>query len=102
MICSRPNRSRTTRRTLPSPVTTGKMDFAGNLDLLANTQFSNELLNNSPDLRRSLTAIIGQVNKVLAIKVTGTIKEPKFKTETVLPVTQIVDTVKSIFEGILK
>ncbi len=66
----------------------GKIGFEGNLDFNLSAELNAELIKDSPDLRKFTSAIMGNL---LAIKVTGTLQKPEFK--TVIPV-------KALFRGI--
>ena len=57
----------------------GNMGFDGALDFTVYTNANKNVIKDSPDLRKFLTAIVGELSGAIAIKVSGTIKEPKFR-----------------------
>ena len=56
----------------------GNMDFEKNLDFLIAAQFSDEIIEDSIDLRKVITSAIGEVSKIVSIKLTGNIQKPKY------------------------
>ncbi|TRZ47770.1 DUF748 domain-containing protein [bacterium] len=56
----------------------GNMGFDGALDFTVYTNANKNVIKDSPDLRKFLAAIVGELSGAIAVKVSGTIKEPKF------------------------
>jgi hypothetical protein len=58
---------------------TGNMGFDGALDFTVYTTANKNVIQDSPDLRKFFTAILGELSGAIAVKVGGTIKDPKFR-----------------------
>ncbi len=74
----------------------GKFGFDGTLDFTLYTEVNKDLINESPDIRKFTTAILGNLSDALTIQLSGTIQEPKYK---VVPVA--TDLIKNITDFIL-
>ena len=74
----------------------GKLGFDGALDFTLYTEVNQNLINDSPDIRKFTTAILGNLSDALTIKLSGTIQQPKYK---VVPVA--TDLIKNITDFIL-
>jgi len=74
----------------------GKLGFDGTLDFTLYTEVNKNLINDSADIRKFTTAILGNLSDALTIKVSGTIQQPKYK---VVPVA--TDLIKNITDFIL-
>jgi len=73
---------------------TGKLQFDGSLDLALNSQINEDLLKDSPDLRKITSAVLGNL---LVIKISGTIQKPEYK---IVPGTkEIINQIKRFFFG---
>jgi hypothetical protein len=73
---------------------TGKLQFDGSLDLALNSQINENLLKDSPDLRKITSAVLGNL---LVIKISGTIQKPEYK---IVPGTkEIINQIKRFFFG---
>ncbi len=90
---------------ISQPVTleaAGWMDFDGNLNFDVVTEFSEEMLAQSDSIKKAITAILTQGDSYLTIKITGSLKEPKYSMSStgVLRKTRnlLFDSLKSIFE----
>jgi len=79
--------------------TVGFVDFDGRIDLLMNTHIIQDLIEGSSDAARTANMFISQAGNYMGkIKVTGTLKEPKYK----IYATPIKDAFKGEIEGFLK
>jgi len=80
----------------------GWIDFGGNINFDVATEFSSEMIASSASFKKALTAILTEGEAYLTIKVTGTLKEPKYAVSPtgVLHKTKklLIDGWKSIFE----
>lgn len=78
----------------------GNIDFDGNIDFKVTTQLAEGLIKNPTDLQGIFSSILSQSTNAITIKLTGTIKEPKYK---IIPIPgQIFKKAKDfIFEEIL-
>ncbi|RJP27621.1 MAG: DUF748 domain-containing protein [Candidatus Omnitrophota bacterium] len=76
---------------------TGKVGFDGALDISVLTNFNEEVIKDSADVRKFVTAVWGQLRKSMAIKITGTIKDPKYKVVP-MPV-DIIKNIKDFLKG---
>ncbi|MFA5059210.1 MAG: AsmA-like C-terminal region-containing protein [Candidatus Omnitrophota bacterium] len=56
----------------------GWIDFAGNLNFDVLSEFSDEVIEQSSSLRKTITAFLTQTGDYLKIKLTGSLKEPKY------------------------
>jgi len=72
----------------------GNIDFERNLELLITTQFSNELINSSEDLRKVITSAIGQASQIVSVKLSGTLEKPKYSI-----IFKPVDILKKVLKG---
>ena len=57
----------------------GRLGFDGTLDLTAYTEINKNLIRDSADLRKFTAAILGELGNAIVIKISGTLKEPKYK-----------------------
>lgn len=72
----------------------GKLEFDGSVDLTLNSQINEDLLKDSPDVRKFTSAVLGNL---LVIKIGGTIQKPEYK---VVPGTkEIFKQIKRFFLG---
>ncbi|MFH1202090.1 MAG: AsmA-like C-terminal region-containing protein [Candidatus Omnitrophota bacterium] len=72
----------------------GTCDFAGNLNAKAVTKFSEELVKeDSQTLEKIVGALLSQAQQYVAVKITGTLTNPKYKVQP---------QVENIIEGIFK
>ncbi len=80
----------------------GWMDFNQKVNFDINAEFSDDTIASSESLKKSLTAILTQGNNLLGIKLTGSLKEPKYtlsKTAIIRKATDLlINGLKSIFE----
>jgi len=72
----------------------GNMDFEKNLDFLIAAQFSDEIIEDSVDLRKVITSAVGEISKIISVKLTGNIQKPKYSI-----ILKPVDYLKGILEG---
>ena len=72
----------------------GNMDFEKNLDFLIAAQFSNDIIEDSVDLRKIITSAVGEISKIISVKLTGNIQKPKYSI-----IFKPVDYLKRILEG---
>lgn len=56
----------------------GWVDFAGKLNFDITAQFSQKAIEESNSIKKALTTILSQTNDYLTIKLTGSLKEPKY------------------------
>jgi len=76
---------------------TGKLGFDGSLDFTIYSKANKEIIRESADLRKFITAVIGELSQAIAIKLTGTLDKPKFK---VIPLPlEIIKTIKDFLLG---
>ena len=67
----------------------GNFDFAGNLDFNVIANFSEELQNKeSQNLKQLISSFLTQAQQFIAVKVTGTFKQPNYK---IVPRTEPVE-----------
>jgi hypothetical protein len=70
----------------------GKIGFDGSLNLNLNSQINEELVRESPDLRKFTSAVFGNL---LVIRVSGTVQKPEYK---VVPATkELIKQIKRFF-----
>lgn len=74
----------------------GKAGFDGSLDLTVYNEVNKELVKESTDIRKFVTAILGQLGNNIVVKVSGTLQKPKY---SIVPLP--VDMIKSIKDFIL-
>ena len=74
----------------------GKMDFDGNLDFTIYSTANKQLIRDSADIRKFFAAVVGELSGAIAVKLTGTVKDPKF---SMIPMP--VDLIKNIKNFIL-
>jgi len=74
----------------------GKIDFDGNLDFTIYSTANKNVIRESVDIRKFITAIVGEISGAIAIKLTGTVKDPKFH-----PIPMPLDLIKNIKDFIL-
>lgn len=70
----------------------GKIGFNTSLDLLLHADINENLLTDSPDLRKFTSLIVGNL---LDVKIGGTMQEPKYK--VVPPTKEIIESIKRFF-----
>jgi hypothetical protein len=71
----------------------GSLGFDGGLDFEAECKFSQEYVQNSPDLRKFITNLFSQLQENLTLKITGNVKKPQY---SVIPVKINVDLLKPL------
>ncbi|MFH1360915.1 MAG: DUF748 domain-containing protein [Candidatus Omnitrophota bacterium] len=82
----------------------GWLDFAGNLNFYLFSRFSEETIARSESLKKIITAVLTQTDNYLTIRLTGTLKEPRYLVipESVDVIKRagdfILDTLQNIFE----
>jgi len=74
----------------------GSIGFDGSLAFSVYAKVNKELLKESADIRKFITAILGEISSAISINVGGTIKQPKY---TLIPLP--VDLIKNIKDFIL-
>lgn len=74
----------------------GKVGFDGSLDFTVYTKVNKDLINDSADLRKFVTAVWGELRNVMAIRITGTIQKARYR---VIPMP--VDLIRNIKNFIL-
>jgi len=57
----------------------GNVDFAGNIDFKVTTQLAEGLVKDITDLKGIFSSILAQSTNAITIKLSGTVKEPKYK-----------------------
>lgn len=57
----------------------GSVDFSGNLDFTLNAQLNQDLIQNSPSLKKSITQILSSASGAIIVKLTGNVQKPKYK-----------------------
>jgi hypothetical protein len=75
----------------------GKIGFDGSLNFTIYSQANKELIKDSPDIRKFLTAIVGELSSAIAIKLSGTIQKPKYH---IIPLPlDLIRNIKDFFLG---
>ncbi len=77
----------------------GSIDFAGNINFDIGSEFNTRTIEESDSIKKTMTAILTQTNDYLTIKISGTLKEPKYAVTTT-PVNVIEKTRDLIKEGL--
>jgi hypothetical protein len=57
----------------------GNIDFAGNIDFKVTTQLAEGLVKDITDIKGIFSSILAQSTNAISIKLSGTVKEPKYK-----------------------
>lgn len=69
----------------------GKIGFDGSLDLALHTELNEDLIKESPDLRKFTSFILGNL---ITVKITGTLQKPEYK--VVPPAKEIINQLKDL------
>lgn len=75
----------------------GWVDFKGNIDLEIIAEFSEDMIAESASLKKTITAILTQGDAYLTIRITGTLKDPKYQ---ISPTGILKKTKNLIYEGL--
>ncbi|RKY31721.1 MAG: hypothetical protein DRP74_04290 [Candidatus Omnitrophota bacterium] len=76
----------------------GSVGFDGALNLNIYSKANKELIKESPDVRKFITAIIGEITSAVSIKISGTLKEPKYSLSPI-PL-DIIKNIKNFILGL--
>ena len=77
----------------------GWVDFSGKLDFDITAHFSDKTIEESSSIKRALTTILSQTNDFMTIKLSGTLKEPKYSVVP-LPIDLLKQTGELLKDGL--
>ena len=79
----------------------GNLDFSGNLDFTINAQLNQQLIDNSPSLKKTITSFLSSATNAIVVKVSGTLQNPQY---SIVPMAgEIIKKIKEFFtEDILR